>query len=96
MIEDFRLLFEASWDAHDLARMQCPVLILRGDKTPPVAARVAQVLATLIGPARLETIPGFGHMAPVTDPGRIAAAITDHIRTAGSARGPIGAALRAT
>ena len=75
--------------------MQCPVLILRGDKTPPAAARVAQVLDALIGHARLETIPGVGHMAPVTDPGPIAAAITDHIRTAGT-RGPIGAALRAT
>jgi pimeloyl-ACP methyl ester carboxylesterase len=87
VIEDFRLLFEASFAAHDLARVQCPVLILRRDQAPPVAARVAEVLAALIGHARLETIPGVGHMAPVTDPGRIAAAITHHIRTAGARAG---------
>ena len=87
VIEDFRLLFEASFAAHDLARVQCPVLILRRDQAPPVAARVAEVLAALIGHARLETIPGVGPMAPVTDPGRIAAAITHHIRTAGARAG---------
>ena len=87
VIEDFGLLFEASFAARDLAGMQCPALILRGDRTAPVAARVAQVLAALIGHARLETIRGAGHMAPVTDPGPIAAAILGHLRTAGARAG---------
>jgi pimeloyl-ACP methyl ester carboxylesterase len=78
---------QACFEARDLAGMQCPVLILRGDKTAPVAARVAQVLAALIGHARLETIPSAGHMAPVTDPGPIAAAILGHLRTAGARAG---------
>ena len=87
VIEDFRMLFEACWDAHDLARMHWPVLILRGDKSPSAAARVAEVLAARIGHARLETIPGVGHMAPVTNPEPIAAAIADHIRGAGPGAG---------
>jgi pimeloyl-ACP methyl ester carboxylesterase len=87
VIEDFRLLFEARFEARDLSAIRCPVLILRGDKTAPVAARVAEVLAALIGHARLETIPGVGHMAPVTDPGPIAAAILGHLRSAGARAG---------
>ena len=81
VIEDFRLLFEASWSAGDLTRMAFPTLILRGDKSPPAAARVAEVLAALIGTTRLRTVAGAGHMAPVTNPKPVAAAILDHIRT---------------
>lgn len=82
VIEDFRLLFEASWEVSDMRRVQFPVLILRGEKSPPVAGRVAEILAGSIGSARLRTIAGAGHMAPVTGPEPIAAAILDHIRAA--------------
>jgi pimeloyl-ACP methyl ester carboxylesterase len=85
VIDDFRLLFEASFE--DLAAIRCPVLVLRGDETVPVAARVAEIVAARIGHARLKTISGAGHMAPVTDPGPIAAAIISHIRTAGTRAG---------
>jgi pimeloyl-ACP methyl ester carboxylesterase len=81
VIEDFRMLFEASWSADDLSRMALPTLILRGDASPPVAARVTDVLAALIGNTRIRTIAGAGHMAPVTGPKPVAAAILDHIRS---------------
>ena len=82
VIEDFRMLFEAAWNADELAGMRCPVLILRGDRSPPVAARVAEILAARIGSARLSILQGAGHMAPVTDPRLVAAAIQGHIRRA--------------
>jgi pimeloyl-ACP methyl ester carboxylesterase len=82
VIEDFRMLFDAAWNAEDLGRMPFPVLILRGDTSPPVAARVAEILAGLIGAARLRTLEGAGHMAPVTDSRLVAAAIAGHIRRA--------------
>jgi pimeloyl-ACP methyl ester carboxylesterase len=79
VIKDFRVLFEASFEASRTRDVQFPVLILRGETSPPVAGRVAEILAGSIGTARLRTIAGAGHMAPVTGPRAIAAAIQDHI-----------------
>jgi pimeloyl-ACP methyl ester carboxylesterase len=84
VIADFAMLFDAAWDADAFDRLRCPVLILRGDRSPAVAARVAEVLAARVGNARLQTIEGTGHMAPVSNPEPIAAAILDHLRRAGA------------
>lgn len=91
VIGDFRLLFDASWEADAFKRMPFPVLILRGEKSPPVAGRVAEILSTLIGHARLHTVADAGHMAPVTEPGLIAAAILGYLPSVGgvsAARSP--------
>jgi len=84
VVSDFRTLFEALWKPEAFRRARFPVLILRGDRSPPAAARVAEILADLIGHARLVTVAGVGHMVPVTDSGLIAATIREHIRASGS------------
>jgi len=88
VIGDFRVLFDAAWEADAFKRIRFPVLILRGEKSPPVAGRVAEILSTLIGHARLHTVAGAGHMAPVTDPGLIAAAILGNLHSAADADRP--------
>lgn len=77
---NFHSLFNETWNAADFARLRFPVTILRGVASPPVALRVAEVLAELIPQARLITLPDAGHMAPVTHPQAVARAIVDCLR----------------
>lgn len=78
VVEDFRMLFQAGWRAQEFDRLRMPVLILRGDQSPPAATSAAELLAELIPAARLFTIPNLGHMAPVTHPELIASAVRAH------------------
>ena len=63
---DFHALIEepAALDA-DRA-IACPVLILRGEFAPAPTAAVARLLSSALPRCRIETIPGAGHMGPIT------------------------------
>lgn len=61
--------------ARDLSRLTCPVLLVAGAQSPPVAHRILDVIAARLPAARRLTLPGAGHMAPLTHPRPIAAAI---------------------
>jgi pimeloyl-ACP methyl ester carboxylesterase len=59
----------------DLAKISVPTMVLVGEEdviTPPAVARS---LAEAIPGARLELIPGAGHMAPYENPAAANAAI---------------------
>ncbi len=43
-----------------------PALLVYGEKTPPAARRVLQLLATVLPRADLQMLPGAGHMGPLT------------------------------
>jgi pimeloyl-ACP methyl ester carboxylesterase len=75
VICNFHTLFDETWNAADFSRLRCPVVILRGETSPPVALRVADTLAGLIPQSRLITIPKAGHMTPVTHPQSVAPVI---------------------
>jgi pimeloyl-ACP methyl ester carboxylesterase len=79
VINDFRILFEAKWKAHDFGVWRTPTLILKGDISPPVTQRIAESLARLIPQAQLLTIQNVGHMAPVTHPHLVAPIIMEHL-----------------
>lgn len=64
----FRTVFGESWSAAACRRIPCPTLIIAGQKSPGPIRRVAQILFEAMPQARLRTIPGVGHMAPVTHP----------------------------
>lgn len=49
--------------------------VLHGDRSPPLAARMAERLAARLPAARAQTLPGLGHMAPAVAPDAIAAAL---------------------
>lgn len=57
------------------SRVAAPVTILHGDRSPPLAARMACRLAGLLPAGRRVPLPGLGHMAPVLAPAAVAAAV---------------------
>lgn len=69
-----------------LGQIQCPTLIVCGDKdvlTPPALARE---MAAGIAGARLETIPGSGHISTLEQPDAVNAAIAAFLEKAGIVR----------
>ena len=59
-----------------LAQLACPVLLVEGDRSPPVIAEIRTALGAAIPGHHLAVIDGAGHMAPVTHP----VAVADKIR----------------
>jgi pimeloyl-ACP methyl ester carboxylesterase len=51
-----------------LSAVQCPTLIVSGERSPAPARRSADLLAGRIAQARRVTLAGVGHMAPVSQP----------------------------
>jgi pimeloyl-ACP methyl ester carboxylesterase len=58
------------WDL--LPRVRCPALVIRGEKTEPMLAMVAEGVAQRIPGARLATIAGGSHFVPMERPDAIA------------------------
>ena len=54
-----------------------PVLLIEGDRSPPVVGAIADVLARRLPHVRRTVVKGAGHMAPITHPGAVAEAIAD-------------------
>lgn len=64
----------------DLARLPgVPTLLLRGGQTRAPTRRIVDLLHEAIPEAELVEIPGAGHMAPVTHPEPVNAAIEAHL-----------------
>lgn len=55
-----------------LTDIRCPTLVMRGGLTDPSMASIFQRVAERIPGARLVTIPGAGHLAPMEEPGIVA------------------------
>lgn len=60
-----------------LGAIASPVLVLHGADTTPFLATSARHVTDHVPDARLHAIPNVGHAAPLTDPGALAAALTD-------------------
>lgn len=67
----FEALFAAQWTDRQLAALRMPVQLICGSATRTSARRAAQALAARLPQARLEWLAGAGHMAPITEPGRV-------------------------
>lgn len=50
------------------AALRVPMLLMVGERSPASSRGVAQVLLQLLPQGRLVTLPGLGHMGPVTHP----------------------------
>lgn len=66
-----------------LSRIDAPVTILTGTASEPFYAPIARALVDRIAGARLVSLDGLRHPAPITDPEPVAAAILDAIAVAG-------------
>jgi pimeloyl-ACP methyl ester carboxylesterase len=61
-------LFGEPTPAEAFGALAMPVLYLRGAGSPAAARAVAEVLVPVLPRVRVVTLPGLGHMAPVTHP----------------------------
>jgi pimeloyl-ACP methyl ester carboxylesterase len=59
-------VFGAPFAAADLARVTCPIRLVTGDDGPAAPRAVAERLAALLPRAEPITVPGAGHMLPLT------------------------------
>jgi pimeloyl-ACP methyl ester carboxylesterase len=64
------------------ARVGAPSLVLEGERSPIAARRVVRLLASALPQGREATVPGAGHMGPLTHAALVNQAIVDHIISA--------------
>jgi pimeloyl-ACP methyl ester carboxylesterase len=64
----FDALFGDLLSAADLAHLSMPLLLLFGTATVPVTRRIVQIVGAALPGARVEALPGMGHMGPLTHP----------------------------
>jgi len=65
----------------DLPAITAPVLVIAGADDPATPPACGAAIASRIDGARLEVIPGAAHLAAVSAPGLVTAALADHLRT---------------
>ena len=65
-----------------LEALRVPVLLIEGERSPPVAGAVQAALAARLPDARSVVVEGAGHMAPITHPQPVADAIRHHLAAA--------------
>jgi pimeloyl-ACP methyl ester carboxylesterase len=64
-----------SFGPAEAARVAAPALLLRGAGSRPWFRENVAILADMLPDARAETLPGLDHLAPLTHPAELAAAI---------------------
>jgi len=78
---DFRALFEESMPLVAYRRLRVPLLLLIGEHAPMPTEMIVRKLTGFMQPAGAMTIPGAGHMGPISHSDVVAEAIGNHIRT---------------
>ncbi len=63
---DFHATLNEPTRLEDFRSMSVPTLLLHGTSSPLPTQRICELLARILPEARLKTIGGAGHMAPVT------------------------------
>ena len=62
-----------------LENIRVPVLLLEGNLSPEIVAAVNAALAARLPHVTRMTVPGAGHMLPISHPGQIAPLVTAHL-----------------
>jgi pimeloyl-ACP methyl ester carboxylesterase len=79
VVLDFRALFDESATLEDYGTLAHRTLFLCGEHSPGPSRRIVEMLAAVMPRARIERIPGAGHMSPVTHPDAVNTAIREHV-----------------
>jgi pimeloyl-ACP methyl ester carboxylesterase len=58
-----------------LESLELPVMLIRGDRSPSVIYRVTEEIAARLPDVGVATVPGAGHMVPITHPAEVAGLI---------------------
>ncbi len=66
-------------DADRLEGLDCPVMLIAGDASPPVIRPIAEAIAARLPDVGVATVPGAGHMCPVTHAEQVAGLIRVNI-----------------
>jgi pimeloyl-ACP methyl ester carboxylesterase len=61
------------------AAISLPTLIIRGERTHPASARIAEILSRAVPGASLATIEGASHFMMATHPGEVARLVANHV-----------------
>ena len=72
----------ATIDLDGLATLSCPVLLTRGDESPPFFATITSRLAETMVHAQVKTLHGAGHVPTVTHPAEWVAVVREFVREA--------------
>jgi len=81
-------LFKEPAPLEAFGRLDVPVLYMMGDRSPESAHAVARVLVPMLPQVTTVRFPDLGHMAPVSHPEAVNAAIAQFLGEVRSARGP--------
>jgi pimeloyl-ACP methyl ester carboxylesterase len=65
-----------------LPGIACPALLLRGETTNPYLTMIAEAASKRLPGARLEVIPGAGHLSPMERPDAVAASVLEFLGAA--------------
>jgi pimeloyl-ACP methyl ester carboxylesterase len=76
--------YRSDTHARFLARITCPVVVVRPERSPFDSAHLAQLMSALAR-ADLVEVPGAGHMVPLEAPEAVAAAVSAAVHGAGAA-----------
>jgi len=76
---DFRALIEEPTPASAYAKLDFPILVLRGEHAPAPTRHIAEALPALTPRACLAVIAGAGHLGPLTHEAEVSALIVSHI-----------------
>jgi len=85
---EFAALMHESTALHDLAVLDFPTLVLRGELAPTPTRLIADALPDVMDCARLEIIAGAGHMGPLTHAAAVSARVASHIARAEAMQAP--------
>ncbi|MEZ5778292.1 MAG: alpha/beta hydrolase [Paracoccaceae bacterium] len=58
-----------------LEMLDMPVMLIQGDRSPTIISRIADVIAARLPDVGVATVPGAGHMVPITHPAETAGLI---------------------
>jgi pimeloyl-ACP methyl ester carboxylesterase len=72
-------LFSEPTPIEAFAALDVPILYMLGESSPESARAVARVLLPVLPSVRVVEFPGLGHMAPVTHPEAINAAVAEFL-----------------
>lgn len=66
VLENFKAIFTDQNTLTSLQSLRKPVLCLYGEKSPQSTRTIAQMLSKILPVAELRSMPGMGHMGPIT------------------------------
>jgi len=78
---EFSIAIDGQTSLQDYAEITAPTLLIAGSKTRAPTRAIIDLLAATLPNAKLEILPGAGHMSPFTHPSEINRLIIGHLES---------------